>query len=284
MACVALPSTKSILAAAVLGCIFSLSNNVAQAVLVTSHTDATAIGAPTKDGILAPNEYGPGNSYAYAGGGGGFGGTVGAGALYMNSDAANLFIGFQAGNSVNDNVVIHLDTRTGGFTDAQMNDTADDSRELLTKLTRDVDDTFPVLPDFGIVIGTFGIVSFELTTGSLNFINFDNTFTGNAANFREYTIPRTRLGNPTVVNFFVSYGSNDNFMSNESMPTEGFNASGNPGYGSGVVAHDNYHQFVVAAVPEAGSWALTGAVTAGALCVYAVRKRRTTASIALIEI
>ena len=62
-----------------------------------------------------------------------------------------------------------------------MNDTADPGRNLLTNLTRDVDDPFPVgiLPDYGIVIGNFGIVSFELTAGSLNFIDFNGTFTGN---------------------------------------------------------------------------------------------------------
>ncbi len=103
--------------------------------LVTTHTNTGTSGA-TVDGTISANEYGPGNSYSYTGAGGG---PLGGGALYFQSDASNLYIGFQPGNSLNDNVVIHLDTRAGGFTDAQMNDTADPGRNLLSNLTRDVD-------------------------------------------------------------------------------------------------------------------------------------------------
>ena len=78
--------------------------------LIDSRTNNSP-STPTPDGVISANEYGPGNSYSYTGSGGGFGGTLGSGTLYFQSDATNLYIGFQPGNQLNDNVVIHLDTR-----------------------------------------------------------------------------------------------------------------------------------------------------------------------------
>lgn len=229
----------------------------------------------TQDGVLGANEYGAANSHTYGGGGSGFGGTVGAGALYLDFDAANLNVGFQAGANVNDLVVILIDSRAGGFTDAAMSDTADGGRAISTNLTRDSDDQFfsTFLPDYSIVIGNFGIVSFELTSGSLNFIDFDGSFTGNAANFREYDIARTALslGAPGAgFDFIVGYGSGDNFMSNESMPGQAFNAGGNLGYGSqgGTVLWEHYDRFE--AVPEPGTMLALGA----GLAAFAARRRR----------
>ena len=190
--------------------------------------------AVTDDGVISPGEY----SAVYTGGGSGFGGTVGAGQLHLGTDGTTLFLGFQPGGALNDNFVMHLDTRAGGFTDAQMNDTADPGRNLLSNLTRDVDDALPILSDFGIVIGPFGQVSFELnegnTPGHLAFVSFEGDQTGNDAGLaREFELPLATLGNPQTINFLVSYGSDTNFMSNESIPADTFNAGGNPGFDNG---------------------------------------------------
>ncbi len=277
------PAPMALLAAIFLG------TGVARAALDTTRTDTTSDGA-TVDGTLSADEYGLGNSFVYTGGGGGFGGTVGGAgaALYMESDASNIYFGFQVGNNLNDNVVIHLDTKSGGFTDSQMNDTADPGRNLLSNLTRDVDDVFPVgvLPDYGIVIGGFGIVSFELnagnTPGHLSFLDYSGAFTGNGAGFREYALPRASIGSPSIVNFFVSYGSDTNFMSNESIPAEAFNGSGNPGFDNGgsALTHANYDQFVVS-IPEVQAWALmclvTGVWLVGCVVWRQSKRRATTA-------
>ena len=230
--------------------------------LVTTHTDGDAVGA-VPDGVISPNEYGAANSYTYTGGGTGFGGTLGTGGLYFQSDANNLYVGFKPGGNVDNNVIIHLDTRPGGFTDADMNDTADPGRNLISNLTRDVDDPFPAgfVPDYGLVMGGFGIVLFELNAGNtpnhLNFVQYDGTFTGNnSALAREIAIPRASLGNPGIINFLASYGSDTNFMANESIPSEVFNAGGNPGFdnGNAPVVREFYDQFIL--VPEPSSLTL----------------------------
>ncbi len=247
--------------------------------LVDSRTDTTP-GGSTVDGTISANEYGAGNAYSYAGGGGGFGGTVGGGTLYMNSDATNLYIGFQPGNNLNDNAVIWLDTRAGGFFDADMNDVADPGRNLLSNATRDVNDAFPLAADFGVVIGGFGIVVFELNAGNssghLAFLQFDGTFSGNnPALAREIAIPLASLaltgGVASPVNFWAGYGSDTNFMSNESIPAQPFNAGGNPGFDNGgnELAWPDYDQFVT--VPEPASALL---LMAGGLLTLRRRLRR----------
>jgi hypothetical protein len=239
--------------AVVLAALTAIAAASLNAGVISSQTDpnpgATSV---VDDGVINPGEY----STVYTGGGSGFGGTVGNAQLHLDTDGVNLYVGFQPGGNLNDNFVLHLDTRPGGFTDAQMNDTTDPGRNLLSNLTRDVDDVMPVLPDFGIVIGGFGQVSFELKEGELGFIGFESDQNGNSSTLaREFEIPWSVIGTPTSVNFFVSYGSDTNFMSNESMPIEAFNAAGNPGFDNGgaPVVRENYHQFNV---PEPTSIAL----------------------------
>src|SRR5688500_13016255 len=121
--------------ALVLAAAVAVGSSVAQAAVISSQADNTPGTTFVDDGVISGGEY----RATYTGGGSGFGGTLGAGTLYMDVDATNLYIGFDPGASLNDNVVLHLDTQSGGFTDAAMNDTADPGRNLLTNLTRDVD-------------------------------------------------------------------------------------------------------------------------------------------------
>ncbi|MFN8730155.1 MAG: hypothetical protein ACK5Z4_09895, partial [Planctomyces sp.] len=86
------------------------------------------------------------------GAGSGFGGTLGSGSISMDVVGSNLVISFAAGGSLNDLVAIFLDTRSGGFTDADMNDNADGGRRAISNLTRDINDNGPAgmgAADFG---------------------------------------------------------------------------------------------------------------------------------------
>lgn len=232
----------------------------AAADLKDTRTDTDATGASV-DGVLSADEYGTGNGYGYTGGGGGFGGTLGSGALYLQSDATNLYVGFQPGGDLNDNVVIMFDTRAGGFTDADMADRADGGRRGSSEQTLNADDSYPILPDFSIVIGNFGIVSFELAAGgdgSLIFKDYNGTFTGNDKNlFREYAIPLSTLGSGAGQNidFFVAYVSDSSYNSNESIPvSEGLNGGDNPGFDGPSAGYANYDRFVT--IPEPSALAL----------------------------
>ena len=224
------------------------------AALITGHQDTSATGAVV-DGVLSPGEYGNG-AYSYVGGGTGFGGTLGAGVLYFDSDASNLYIGFQPGNNLNDNVAIMLDTRAGGFRDADMNDTADGGRMAVSNQAVNADDAYPVLPDFGIVIGSFGIVAFELTAGNtpghLIYVpnSYSGQFTGNAPTFREYALPLGAVGaripvpTSTCIGFFAAYVSDGGYGSNESIPASAaLNAGPNLGFDTFSPGYDNYDQF-----------------------------------------
>lgn len=247
----------------------------AMAQLVDTRTDTTPGSGFVADGVISPNEYGPGNAYSYVGGGGGFGGTLGAGRLFMDSNASNLFIGFQPGNALNDNVAIFINSRGGGFTDADMNDTADGGRNVSSNLSRDSNDIFPAgfLPDYTIIIGSFGIVTFELTAGNtpghLNFLDYNGMFTGNDPNLaREYTLPLSTLSISGGLDFFVAYCSDSGYLSDETIPGQPFTGGGNPGFGgAGDIHWSNFDRFNVVPAPGAG-------VLLGIGGLIAARRRR----------
>lgn len=253
----------------------------ANAGLVDTRVDSTLTGASV-DGTLGAGEYG-GGAYNYLGAGSGFGGTLGNGALYFDSDGTNLYIGFQAGANLDNNVTILLDTRAGGFTDAGMSDNADGARRNSSNLALNADDAFDAnfLPDFSIVIGNFGIVSFELTgsgnDGSLNFIDFNGTFNGNGTGFREYAISLASIGSGSNrnIDFFAALISDSGYASNESVPAyEPLQANGNPGFGDGqfggtigTPGYGNYNRFTTVPTPGAAALLALGGLVA-------VRRRR----------
>jgi len=242
----------------------------ASAALTDTRVDTTASGAAV-DGVLAAGEYGNG-AYNYRGAGGGFGGTLGNGTIYMDSDANNFYLGVQVGSGLNNHIVLLLDTRAGGFNDAGMSDNGDGGRRVSSNLAFAADDAFPAgfLPDFSIVVGDFGIVSFELTgggtDGSLNFVNYDGTFTGNGTGFREYILPLASLGSGSNrnIDFFAALISDSGYASNESIPASpALQANGNPGFGDGqfggtigTPGYENFDRFTT--VPAPGALALLG--------------------------
>jgi hypothetical protein len=232
--------------------------SVASAGLVTTHVDTTP-------GVTGT----PASPYAYTGAGTGFGGDLGNGTIWLDSDGTNLQVGIQGGTSAFfNNVVLLIDSRNGGFVDADMEDSADGGRRASSNLANAVDDAMPTgfRPDFSLVLGSFGSVLFELTAGNtpghLNFLSFD----GNGANLRVLTIPLATLGLSAGSNldFFAAYVSDSGYASNESIPANpALQANGNPGFGDGqfggtigTPGYENFNRFVV--VPAPGALALVG--------------------------
>lgn len=200
------------------------------------------------------------------GSGSGFGGILGGGSVTMDATLNDLIVGLNPNGSLGSNImVVYLDTRPGGFTDATMNDTADAGRNVVTNLTRDSIDLFPFEADFAMIRGSFGSVTFELTGGSLNFIGFD-------ASGGPLAFNRAAIGNPSRVDFFAALVSDTNFMSNEVLPGPALAAS-NPGFGSSgsPVTFSNYNQFVIVPLPAA-AW--MGIALLGGVGLKALRSRR----------
>jgi hypothetical protein len=224
---------------------------------------------------------GPGPQTFANGAGSGFGGTLGNGSITMEvvNSGADLRITFVPGNSVNDYVAIYLDTRAGGQTDATMNDDADGARRVISNLTRDLNDNFPILPDFAFAFwsGT-QTVGFELTAsaapggGSLIFIPGSYSNAGWVQ-----TISLAALGSPTQIDWFAAYASGGGYNSNESMgPSPSLQTNGNPGFGdglfggttppSGEVDYTGFNRYII---PTPGAAALLGL---GGLAL--IRRRR----------
>ena len=242
--------------------------------LITTVTDTTTVGA-TVDGSISPNEYGSGNSYSFSGGGSGFGGPVGSGTLYLNSDLNNLYIGATLNGGIGSNIVtIYLDTKTGGFDDSTMFDNGDSSRWVATDLTRDVNDVFPFQADYALQFGNGFTNFFELTGGSLNYIAPTSAGTGgnSGAGDREASVSLATIGITPgqKVDFFTTYISDTRFTSNEGIPAQPFSGGGNPGFGSAQVNWDNFDRFVTVPEPSTGVLMLLG----GCAAVWVGARRR----------
>lgn len=225
--------------------------------LVTTRTDTT-LTAPTVDGTLGSNEYGPGNTFSYTGGGTGFGGTVGGGTLYMKSSGSTLYIGFQAGAALNDIAVLYLRTTTGGYTDGTMGDLTTTDRAVISDLTRDPDDGFPILANYAISIwnpgsGTAGAFPYQLQpVGSNHTFIPGYTFAIGAGGlggtgFREIAIPLSSLGiSPGAsIDFFMAYCSSTRTNSNESIPPYAtLNTAANPAQVGPSPGYATFNRFV----------------------------------------
>lgn len=207
----------------------------------------------------ALTQVGPSSQSFANGGGSGFGGTLGNGSIAFDaSSGTNLLISLTPGNALNDNVVIWLDTRNGGFKDSEMSDNADGGRRGSSNPILNGNLNFPGgmssyaagsgggTADFALVIGNFGAVLFELNGGSLNF----QIFNGGTS----MSIPLALLGNPGNVDWFAFYTADSAYASNESMPASGFNAGGNLEQ-TGNASFDNFNRYQI---PTPGAAALLG--------------------------
>jgi hypothetical protein len=238
----------------------ALASASASAGLITTRTSSGT--SASLDGVLAANEYGPGNANLYTGGGAGFGGTLGGSQMYMNSDASNLYIGIQLGNAINDNVVVYLNTRdTGGFNSStQMDDASDPGRGRSSDPMSAGTVNLPIFAQYSFVFGQFGAVLFELSPNGTphTFKSFSGQFTGNAQNFREYSLSLAdlggALGSRSYIDWLAVYTSDSGYMSDETVPfQDSFTGLGNPGFdNNGRPADlDNWDRLEVVPAPSA---------------------------------
>jgi hypothetical protein len=270
--------TRANVFAAILAAVVMLLNSDSQlyGALVDTRTDTDSVGA-TVDGTISANEYGAGNSYFYKGGGGGFGGPLGNGTLYFQSDASSLYVGATIAGGLGGNIIaVFLDTKSGGFSDdSTLGDLADGGRAVASKLTRDPQDNFPVRADYVLEFGNGFTNLFELKLGSLTFIGPVSAGTGGngAAGDREASVSLATLGSSpgSNVDFFTVLISDSQFSSNEGVPNPNFGS--NPGFGSPSVpiTWPDFNRFVVA-VPEPGA-ILFGAVVTVFATAVAVKRR-----------
>jgi len=256
---------------------FSLSLP-AGAALITSHTD-TLITSPVVDGIISPNEYGPGNAYSYTGGGTGFNGFLGGATMYMKSDAFYLYIGFSNlgihGNE--DQFLIYFHTQPGGFqpNGGEMTDTTDSGRANVTRLSTGGTEHVTFFngvtnkPDFALLMNNRNVgfqALFELKGAGTNHVVLPRTVSALGNSQLEFRIALSSLAmtNGGTIDFTALEISQTGFLSNEGLPNP--NLENNPGFNNGgTVIYSNFHRFVTAVPGTSG--AMTNRVNATSLNV-----------------
>jgi len=235
----------------------------AMPILTLVDDDAAATGF-IDDGVINAGEY----SATFSNGGGDqFGGTVGNGSISVDTDGTNLYLGFQPGGDLNDVAVLYLDTRAGGIAEDAMNDQADGGRNVASNINAPAtNNTFPISADFAVAFAGFGTVVYELTENPsldegtptndhLAFVAFqDDQTTNDATIAREIALDLATLGFTDTADFFVAYGAESLFASNESIPFSiTLNDGPNPGETT-AITYENFNRFTT--VPEPASLAL----------------------------
>ena len=210
-------------------------------------TDASASG-PTIDGGLGAAEYGPANSYRWVGGGAGYGGVLGNGSIYLESDSTGLTVGYRLGATLNDVVVVLLDTAAGGFTASPTG--LGDTQAIGRVLTNT---TLPISPEFAIAFRPNGQAAYSLTGNAANGVALDaEGGTGNGANdFREVRLSWATLdiAPGATVKFVAGLASATAYLSNESIPASAsLNSGANPDNNNSGV-YDAAGQFTTYACP-----------------------------------
>ena len=204
------------------------------------YDDSGAIG--TNDGTVNTDEY-PGDVIGNENTG--FGGTLGMGKIYIDSDTdldaeGNLLFGFERGTDLfNDSIVIYIDAVTGGLADTtSLTDEGDDSRRAISghSSSGHTTITFPAgfEADYAIVWRYDYAGLFSLSTGTITWVkNLSLGATpGNAASSYEFS-------GLTLADLGLVIGDDFDFVASYINGSTGFRAdeavgigvaSGNPGY------------------------------------------------------
>ncbi len=209
---------------------------------------------------------------AYFGNGAtGFGGPIGNGTLDITSDGTNLTITLDQAASLNDVLVLYIDSVAGGFANtSSLIDATDGGRRAVsgfdgTNRTQ-VNFAAGFTADFGLNIASGYTALFDLESGPTH--TFVSGATATGTDPRVVTLPLSAIGNPAAFNFVGTYISDSAFRSNESF---GANTAGgsNPG-GTGSLTFTESLAFPIAVVPEPTAVGVIGLGLLGA----AMRRRR----------
>lgn len=234
-----------------------LTAAAAQAALITQHAD-TDLQSPVLDGVISANEYGPGNSFSYAGGGSGFGGQLGPATLYMKSDATNLYLGFSGlGTPADGNrYIAYFHTRAGGFQpNGEMSDVSDGGRSNVSFLSSGGTESLTFeqgvsnKPDFAMFFynnSTGFSACVELRGAGQAHVVVPRVHAALGTGSPEFRIPRAALGLAVsgTVDFAAVEVSPSGFLSNEGVPATGLGS--NPGFAAGVTTIlRDFHRFDV---------------------------------------
>jgi len=209
-------------------------------------SDANVAGS-TVDAILTTaNEYGPTNSYRFTGGGTSFASVLGGGTLYVNSDAANLYLAYQLGGTLNDSVALLIDTGSANPSSYPNITSGGDERAISRMFNNGA--TLPIgfRASYAVIFaGTNqnpGNRFYSITSSAINSAALGSSSgTGTATtNIREVSIPLSTLGisSGATIRLLASISNPSGtpaFMGSETIPTNPlFNAATQPGTSGGT--------------------------------------------------
>ncbi len=250
--------------------LFSALSLSCPAALITQHEDQS-FQAPVLDGVISSDEYGPGNSYSFSGGGSGFGGQFGNATMYMKASVANLYIAFENLGVPTDanQYLIYFNTRSGGFqpNGTDMDDASDAGRSNVSRMSRDGADSVTfhdgattASPDFALLLnnrsesdgGFAALLELAPAGQQHNLLTMQRSALG--ASVIEFAIPLSTLGlSPgDSVDFAAFNISATGFLSNEGIPATGLGS--NPGFADGQSNEfADFHRFTTfSAGPQVG--------------------------------
>lgn len=243
----------------------------ARGALITLHEDATLLGAAL-DGAISTDEYGPGNAFAYTGGGSGFGLQLGNATMYLKSDVTNLYVAFSniATNNDGNQYIVYFQTRPGGFqtrggemTDGMSPNAGDNGRRNTSILSTNGAEAVwfeeagvSNKPDFALVFnnrntngGGFSVV-FELRGAGQAHGIVPHLRAGVSTTTVEFRIPRGGLGVPVsgAVDVAAFEVSATGFMADGGLP---LNTTNVVGFGDGQTnLFLDFHRFLVTDLSE----------------------------------
>lgn len=179
---------------------------------------------------------------SYTGNGTGFGGDLGSNTLSLSDDGTTVTFDFASIIGGN-NIVIYIDSKTGGFSDTTtFTDDADGGRSAVSTINggNSPTVTFPAgfTADYAVLVGTSFAVLFELSTGS-------HTATGLTYTSGDTSVTFTQLGTTStdkfdfvaILNSDTSYLSNEVIGGTSSIVPDG--SGTNPGFTGSITFNES---------------------------------------------